>query len=364
MEIATSLVREKGINVNSNLKKQGIRSDWGVIIKKILIDMSKDMIVTIVSKFGEIKSIKIQLIGMWQKAVVEFIELDQADLLYQFKAFLFTLSMGTMAHDLETFLERASKKTCVINRSVETGNKTHCIVVGFNSDDDLESAFYTKLILGSIKLSWTRIDLVQCKRCEKFGHSVLECNAPVASIFRLLKTFKRVLYEKKSVQISCPVVFGGKFWIQVVSLAGFSNGFHFTSGSGSPFFNTSSLNGGILLISVDNLSLDAYLVSLEQSLELLTDQVSGIVFSATLIAAKKNLALNMIVDGLELVLLPSFSVSSSVSALSQSSSKVLMTKIDSLESKLVAFEAFVGSVLAKLDYLYAGLGLLLSSSSQ
>ncbi|KAG9298528.1 hypothetical protein G9A89_018887 [Geosiphon pyriformis] len=64
IKVATSLAREKGINVNSDLKRQGMKSDRAVVIKKISINTPKDMIITAVSKFGEIKSIKIQLIGM------------------------------------------------------------------------------------------------------------------------------------------------------------------------------------------------------------------------------------------------------------------------------------------------------------
>ncbi|KAG9297380.1 hypothetical protein G9A89_009464 [Geosiphon pyriformis] len=174
--MATLLAKEKRIDINSNLKRQGMRSDQAVVIKKIPIDTPKDIIVTAVSEFGEIKLIKIQLIGMWQKAIMEFVELDQANL----------------------------------------------------------------------------IDLVQCEKCEKFGHSVLECNAPVVSPFKPSRTFKRVvsdehhlqlakLYEKKSVLISCPAAFNGKSWAQVVSLAGFSDGLHFASGSGSFFSGTSGV---------------------------------------------------------------------------------------------------------------------------
>ncbi|KAG9284425.1 hypothetical protein G9A89_023682 [Geosiphon pyriformis] len=81
MEVAVLLAREKGIDVNSNLKRQEMRSDWAVVIKKIPMNTPKDMIVAAISEFGEIKSVKIQLIGMWQKAVVEFAELGQANLL-------------------------------------------------------------------------------------------------------------------------------------------------------------------------------------------------------------------------------------------------------------------------------------------
>ncbi|KAG9291350.1 hypothetical protein G9A89_003454 [Geosiphon pyriformis] len=88
MEVAASLVREKGIDINSNLKRQGIRSDQAMVIKKISMNTPKDMIIATVSEFGEIKLIKIQLIGMWQKAVVEFAELSQANLLVSKWSFL------------------------------------------------------------------------------------------------------------------------------------------------------------------------------------------------------------------------------------------------------------------------------------
>ncbi|KAG9294135.1 hypothetical protein G9A89_021494 [Geosiphon pyriformis] len=210
MEMATSLAREKGIDVNNNLKKQGMRSDQAVIIKEIPMNTPKDMIITIVSEFGEIKLIRIQLIEMWQKTVVDF---------------------------------------------------------------------------------------------------------------------------------------------------------HFTSGFGSPSSGISGLNDGLSFALVDNSSLDAHLAFLEQSLKLLTDQVSGIVcklsnmelvpqalspsskVSATFVTAEKNLALDIIVDGLELVLSLPSSASSSVSILSLNSLKVLTTKVGSLKSKLVALKAFVGSVL-------------------
>ncbi|KAG9291467.1 hypothetical protein G9A89_021886 [Geosiphon pyriformis] len=72
IEMATSLARKNKIIVNTNLKKQGVRSDRAVVIKEIPIDTPKKMIVATAAEFGEIRSIKIQLISMWQKAVVEF----------------------------------------------------------------------------------------------------------------------------------------------------------------------------------------------------------------------------------------------------------------------------------------------------
>ncbi|KAG9287375.1 hypothetical protein G9A89_023747 [Geosiphon pyriformis] len=227
MEIVTLLAREKGININNNLKRQGIRSDQAVVIKKIPMDTSKNMIIAVISEFGEIK-------------LVKFAELDQANFLVSkwsfligkdsvcvakavgdheiwasrdwFRVLLFTLPIRTITHNLGTLLERAGGKTCIINKSVKTGNKIHCAVVGFDSNNNLKFVFCMELIFGSVKLSWTRMDL--------FGHSALECDALFASISMSLKTFKRV---------------------QVVLLAGFSDSLCFASGSGFPFFGVSAL---------------------------------------------------------------------------------------------------------------------------
>ncbi|KAG9304174.1 hypothetical protein G9A89_019736 [Geosiphon pyriformis] len=81
MEKVVLLVSEKEIIINIDLKKQDIHSDWAVVIKKIPMNTLKDIIITAVAKFGQIVFIKIQLIGIWQKAVVEFAESSQADLL-------------------------------------------------------------------------------------------------------------------------------------------------------------------------------------------------------------------------------------------------------------------------------------------
>ncbi|KAG9302134.1 hypothetical protein G9A89_020568 [Geosiphon pyriformis] len=79
MKKTTLLTREKGIIINTNLKKYGIHSDRAVIIKKIPINTLKEMIVAAVVEFGQIVLIKIQFIGMWQKTVIEFTKLSQTE---------------------------------------------------------------------------------------------------------------------------------------------------------------------------------------------------------------------------------------------------------------------------------------------
>ncbi|KAG9286097.1 hypothetical protein G9A89_022774 [Geosiphon pyriformis] len=379
IEMAVSLARKKGIDVNSDLKRQKMRSDQAVIIKEILMDTPKDMIIVTVSKFGKIKSIKIQLIGMWQKAMVEFAKLDQANLL----AFKWFFLIGK---DSVHVAKATGGKTCVINRSLETSNRIRCAVVGFEFNNDLESAFCTEPILGGIKLSWVRMDLVWCEKYRKFGHSALECDAPVASPFRPSRIFKRVapdechlqlakLYEKKDVLISWPTAF-------VVSLAGFSGGSHFSNGSSTspPFFGVSDSINDSPLILADNSFLNACLNILECSLELLMDQMSNILkklngmelvpmVTSSSVFPPANptllvlcLDVDMVLDNMILASTsPPLAVDDIVHDSSSSFSKVLTSKVGELESKMVAFEVLIGSVLERLDRLCSGAGSLIAT---
>ncbi|KAG9291084.1 hypothetical protein G9A89_012956 [Geosiphon pyriformis] len=371
----------------------------------------KDMIVTTVFEFGKIKSIKIQLIGIWQKTVVEFAELDQADLLAlkwsfligknsvcvaktvgdyeiwvsrnQFRAFLFTLLVGTIAHNLGHLLEKAGEKICFINCLLETGNKICCAVVCFNSDKALKFAYCTEPIFNGIKLSWTRLDLVHCENCEHFGHSTLKCDIATTPNTMHQKFIKRVafevhhfqlakLYAKKYVPIFCPAAFGGKSWAQVVLLD-----FFFLGGSHSNFsFKSGFSPGGTLhgkryiLVGNDDSSINDHLALLEHSLELLADQVSDIlcrldgielvplvsvskvgspvVSASVVLMSDADMVLDIL---LSLFPFPSSDVVYSTVNLSLSSSKVLTFKVGGLESKIVALE---NKLLVTILGFYAG----------
>ncbi|KAG9285999.1 hypothetical protein G9A89_022675 [Geosiphon pyriformis] len=377
---ATSLAKDNNIIVNNVLKRQEVHSDQAVVIKKIPMDTPKEIIVTAVSEFGEIKSIKIQLIGLWQKAMVKFTELEQTSFLIgkdsvhvamavedcdtwtsrdQFRVLLFTLSVGTTAHDLGNLLDGAGGKTCIINHSLETGNRFCCAVVGFESVEMLESAFHTKPVLGGVKLSWARLNLVWCERYGNFGHFALECDAKIASTSKSSKSFKRIVSDENHLQCA--------YFLTVVSLAPLSNNYFFGSGPGfgSFFSGASGVIGPSPLVALTSTSLEARLASLECSVELLVDKVSGIVsklenlvlvplaptfFSRNLVVpvvANVEVDSDMALDDPKPVLFSSSLVFSGTSDLGSSSSKILTSKVGCLESKLMALETSVCSVLKK-----------------
>ncbi|KAG9301309.1 hypothetical protein G9A89_004061 [Geosiphon pyriformis] len=414
--MATLLARKKRIIVNNNLKKQKIHSDWAVVIKKILMNMPKEMIVTALAEFGEIKSIKIQLIGMWQKAVVEFTKSDQANLLVfkwlfligknsvcvakavedcetwasrnQFRALLFTLPVGMTAHDFRTLLERVGRKTCIINRSLETGNKICCVVVGFESNDDLESAFCTKSIYNRIKLSWAKINLVCCIKYRHFGYSALKCDAlEILVLPSSKKSYKKFtleeacfrlakLYKKKDVSISCSAAFGSKFWVQVVLLANFFDGACFKSGSSSFPLGILCLGSIFSSTSDDNSGLSDYLAVLKHFLELLSDQVSVLLKKSsfmklvllTVSLSAPSLVVfvflapvlnsDMVLDNVLVSSTPFPSVGSDlVVNFSSSNSKVLTTKIADKFDGVCVFTSGLDS-----EHLGSGVAIIMNSS--
>ncbi|KAG9307085.1 hypothetical protein G9A89_016913 [Geosiphon pyriformis] len=77
---ATDKAASVKILVNTDFKKSSEQSDWAVVIKEIPIGTSAKAVRTVLSEFGVIKVIKMQLIGLWQKTVVEFEQPDQTDL--------------------------------------------------------------------------------------------------------------------------------------------------------------------------------------------------------------------------------------------------------------------------------------------
>ncbi|KAG9300750.1 hypothetical protein G9A89_023548 [Geosiphon pyriformis] len=198
IEVATLLARKNKIIVNTNLKKSGMHSDRAIVIKEIPMDTPKDMIIAAVAEFDEIRLIRV---------------------------------------------------VC-------------CAVVGFKSEKNLDTAFHTKPIFGGTQLSWARLDLVKCEKCECSGHLTLKCDASVASSSELSSSFKKPASGFDCFQLAK---------LYVVSLDSFSGGSFFGFGllSGGP-----PLSLGSSSPQVDGLG--EHLAVLECSLKIFSDQVSVI----------------------------------------------------------------------------------------
>ncbi|KAG9297125.1 hypothetical protein G9A89_019406 [Geosiphon pyriformis] len=370
-EISLNKAREMAIGekilVNNDLRKVNSRSDWEVIVKEIPVDLSKLAIEAVFSRFGKIVSIKVQLIGLWQKALVEYKSSEIADL---HRALLYTLPVGTNVHDLSNLLESYGGKTCYIGRNPSLYVHDRCAIICFGDEASKLAA-----IAG--------LSLASCACCKQFGHVSVNCSLGVYSGVRRRRVVSeqdRVrlagIYKKKSAPVACPVSFGEKTWAQVAG----SSPSRIVS-SGAPGV---SLVSGLMAFSMDSslsgaADLGGRLAVLEHSIEILSDQVSLILKKLSFVdlvplasfpsalplvsptAVVSDMDLGLELDGMLLLSASSSpNVGGSVVDFSPSSSKILTAKIGSLELNMMALEASIRSVLDRLDHLRSGSGNMVS----
>ncbi|KAG9296087.1 hypothetical protein G9A89_011939 [Geosiphon pyriformis] len=350
LDIELSAVLGKTIKLSLKRARELAIHEKIVANNNIPINLLKLAVESVFSKFGKVVSIKMQLIGLWQKALVEFELFEIADLVDSVhvakainnkqswisrdlhQALLYTLPIGMTAHDLSNLLKSYGKKTCFIGHNPSSYVCDRCVVVCFGDET-------SKLaVIGSILVF------------KGFDHISMECS----------------LGENSGAR----VFFGNKTWAQVA-------GRSLSRVVSSVFSDAGVFSGGkplSLVSSSPNVSgLSNCLAALECSLELLADQVSDIlkrlngvelvllvplfcVFLPAVFMPKVSvLILDMLADSMLASSDPlSSNVDVSDAGFGSSISKVLITKVGGLESKLLALDASVSIVLVRLDLLCSG----------
>ncbi|KAG9288036.1 hypothetical protein G9A89_017631 [Geosiphon pyriformis] len=72
MMAAGKLANDHGVVVNTNLKcPVNNHTNWAIVLKEIPVGTSIEAVYTAVSIFEQIKMIKMQLVGLWQKMIVK-----------------------------------------------------------------------------------------------------------------------------------------------------------------------------------------------------------------------------------------------------------------------------------------------------
>ncbi|KAG9303976.1 hypothetical protein G9A89_005886 [Geosiphon pyriformis] len=252
MIVAAQLANDCGVVVNTNLKCPiNNRTNQAIVLKKIPVGTSIEAVCTAISEFELIKSIKMQLVGLWQKTIIKLEDQIQADLLMakwsvligkdavhvawadvdkqtwdakdEFKTLLYILPMGTTTHDLWDFIGSVGGKTCVIECSSVSYVWARCATVCFDSEDSLIQTMANTPVIKGVGLCWSRLTAALCSIC---SHTSLACHtagassspkskrAPLSAQYQL---HLAKIYEKKSAPISHPLAFGGKTWASMVS---------------------------------------------------------------------------------------------------------------------------------------------------
>ncbi|KAG9305081.1 hypothetical protein G9A89_007721 [Geosiphon pyriformis] len=206
---ATKLATDVKILVNTDLKILSGHSDWAVGIKEIPVGTLVETVCAVLSKFGIIKSVKIQLVGLWNLH----------------KALLYTLPVGTNAHNIWNHIGSVDGKTCIINHHPVTYARARYAIVCFGSAESLNVIISTALVLRGAHFHWFCLGSAVCAKCGKVDHTSLGC-ASGERIFSgsLLcwvlsdanKSRLAAIYAKCSVPVSCLVFFGDVSWAKIV----------------------------------------------------------------------------------------------------------------------------------------------------
>ncbi|KAG9297604.1 hypothetical protein G9A89_007679 [Geosiphon pyriformis] len=356
---AKKLAVSENILVNDDVKQINKCLNWEIVVKKISVNLSKLVVKSVFFKFGKIVSIKIQLISLWQKAFVKYELSELADLVTvkwnHHWALLYILSIGTTVHDLSDLLDSYGRKTCIIGHNLSSYVHDKCAVVCFANEASKLAAIGFTPVFKNVNLYWASLSLVCCTLCKQFGYFFSGCflgeNSGVHG--RQVVTVQDQIclaniYKKKQAPIAHPVQVADGFSLHVVL----------------SFFSGTDLSFGIRIFSAilaffGNFDLYDHLASLEHSVGLLLNQVSSILrkLSFVKLVSLSGLNSNMAMNNVLVPSVPLFiDVNVNVSGFSSNNSKVLTTKVDGLESKMMTLDASINLVLVKLDRLCSGLG--------
>ncbi|KAG9296454.1 hypothetical protein G9A89_015046 [Geosiphon pyriformis] len=291
-----------------------IRLDWEVIIKEISVDFLRSAIESVFSKFG-------QSVLMDKNSVCVTLAVNNKKswvVRNHYWTLLYTLPIGTTAHDLSDLLDLYGKKTCFIGCNPGLYVYDRYVVICFDNKTSKLAA-----IAG--------LSLACCTKCKQFGHISDMCLVGENSDVHLAN-----IYKRKQASIVHPVA------DSLLSI--------------KPLIMASN--------PLDNSGLADHMASLEHSIELLLVQVSEILrklsfielvpmlfpfcvfFLIVAFSLDSTLNSDMAVDSVVVPFSSSFLViDNATPELNLSSSKVFITKVDGLESKIMALEVSVGLIL-------------------
>ncbi|KAG9299741.1 hypothetical protein G9A89_013101 [Geosiphon pyriformis] len=152
--------------------------DRAVVMKKIPVGTLAEAVHAVLSEFGVIKAIKMQLIGLKDAVRVARADSDK--------------------EAWDDFVRSVGEKTCVIDRHSVMYAWARCAIVCFNSAESLDAAVKTMPVLRNTNLRWSCLISAKCTKCEKLGHTSLGCavGGKLSSVAR-------------------PVSFGGLSWAKI-----------------------------------------------------------------------------------------------------------------------------------------------------
>ncbi|KAG9294043.1 hypothetical protein G9A89_021211, partial [Geosiphon pyriformis] len=182
-----------------------------------------------------------------------------------YRALLYTLPVGTTAHNLLNLVNSYGEKTCFIGHNPGSYVCNRCAVICFDNKASKLAVIGFVPVYKGVNLHWAGFSLACCAKCKQFGHIFDVCSIVSSQNQVCLAN----IYKKKQTPVACPVSFGKKTWAQVVDGFSFCV-FLLASFDASLLLSTKSLV--MAFNPIDNSGLANHLASLKHSLELLSDQ--------------------------------------------------------------------------------------------
>ena len=219
-----------------------------ILVKEVSLGTIKEAIQAHFEEFGKIKKILLTVVGMWEKAAIEFEEkkgaeeaakhwswlvgkdtvcvvpegniantLESRD---QFTLKLTHLPIGTTAYDIWDYVGKLGGMTCKIPRNPASYHRLRFAIVNFENEQDMNNALQDRPMFRNFQLQWTVPETPACRRCGDKNHTGKECSLKPNARQRVLNEpkFQKLakLYERKHVPVAVPANFGGTSWAEVV----------------------------------------------------------------------------------------------------------------------------------------------------
>src|SRR3954468_8001637 len=219
-----------------------------IIMKEIPLGTSKEAIKAAVEEFGAIEKITWSIVSLWQKAIIIFqdqqsyqqaktnwsilISKDSTRLVpatntaqhlqerskYTLK--LTNLPAGTIAFDLQNYIQELKDKTCKIPRISTSYQRQRIAFVEFENEEDMANALQDQATYKEHHLVWTETDQSNCIRCGNISHSIKQCPNQSTTRKQVTQEAKYTnlakLYQRKHVPISTPIGFAGIRWADLL----------------------------------------------------------------------------------------------------------------------------------------------------
>ncbi|KAG9304517.1 hypothetical protein G9A89_020081 [Geosiphon pyriformis] len=215
MMTAAQLANDHGVMVNTNLKHPiNNRTNWAIVLKKILVGTSIEAVHAAISEFGLIKSIKMQLVGLWQKVIIELEDQIQTDLL----AAKWLVFIGK---DAVRVARANAPPLMIFKTSLVQLVRKHVLLTAALSvmSEHIGSLIQTMAntpVIKGVGLHWSHLTAVLCSICRNSSHTSLACRtagvsssprckrAPLSAQDQLLLA---KIYKKKSAPVFRPLAF-------------------------------------------------------------------------------------------------------------------------------------------------------------